>query len=77
VGKEASHLPRKILCVFWEEKEEDECVRENLVLMCGKRWFMEKMCANKEHGRKLCVTNSSNGVHGRMSMTKPLDSYLK
>jgi hypothetical protein len=37
VGKEASHLPKRILCVFWEEKEEDECVRENLVFMCGKR----------------------------------------
>jgi hypothetical protein len=59
VSKEASHLPRKILCVFWEEKEEDECVRENLVLMCEKRWFMEKMCVNKEHGKKLCVASST------------------
>jgi hypothetical protein len=77
VGKEASHLLRRILRVFWEEKEEDECVRENLVLMCEKGWFMEKMYANKEHGRKLCIANSYSGVHGRMSMTKPLDSYLK
>ncbi len=76
MGKEASHLPRRILCVSWEE-EEDECVRENLVLMCEKKWFMEKMCANKEHGRKLCVASSSSGVHGRMFMTKPLYSYLK
>ncbi len=76
MGKEASHLRKRILCVFWEGKEEDECVKENLVLMCEKRWFMEKMCANKEHERKLCVTSSSSGVHGRMSMTKPLDSYL-
>jgi hypothetical protein len=37
---------------------------------------MEKMCANKKHGKKLCVASSS-GVHGRMSMTKPMDSYLK
>jgi hypothetical protein len=62
---------------FLEEKEEDEFVKEDLVLMCEKGWFMEKMCANKEHERKLCVASSSNGVHGRMSMTKPLDSYLK
>jgi hypothetical protein len=45
--------------------------------MCEKGWFMENMCANKEHGRRLCVASSSSGVHGRMSMTKPLDSYLK
>jgi hypothetical protein len=38
---------------------------------------MEKMCANKEYGRKLCVTNSCNGIHGKISMNKPLDSYFK
>jgi hypothetical protein len=62
---------------FWEEKEEDECVRENLVLMCEKWLFMEKMCANKEHGRKWCVVHNSSGVHGNICMTKPLDYYLK
>jgi hypothetical protein len=41
------------------------------------RLFMRKMCANKEHGRKLCVTSSCNGVHGRISMNKLLDFYLK
>jgi hypothetical protein len=72
-------LPRKILCVFGKEKEEDECVRKKLVLMCGKIVVHEKnkMCANKEHGRKLCVTNSCNGVHRRIFMKKPLDSYFK
>jgi hypothetical protein len=44
--------------------------------MCEKRLFMEKMFANKEHGRRLCVTNSCSGVHGRISMNKLLDSYL-
>ncbi len=66
-----------ILCVFWGKKEENECVREELVLMCEKVLFMEKMCANKEHRRKLCVVSSCSGVHGRISMNKPLDSYLK
>jgi hypothetical protein len=37
----------------------------------------KKKCANKEHGRKLYVASSRSGVHGRMSMTKSLDSYLK
>jgi hypothetical protein len=45
--------------------------------MCEIMLFMEKMCANKEHGRKLCVASSYSGVHGRISMNKPLDSYLK
>jgi hypothetical protein len=44
-----------ILCVFSGEKEENECVKEKLVLMCEKMLFMGKMCANKDHGRKLCV----------------------
>jgi hypothetical protein len=35
------------------------------------------MCAKKEHGRKLCVTSNCSGVHGRISMNKLLDFYLK
>jgi hypothetical protein len=45
--------------------------------MCERMLFMKKMCANKEHGRKLCVVSSCSGVHGRISMNKPLDFYLK
>jgi hypothetical protein len=71
-------LPRRILCVFGEKKKEDECVREKLILMCEKMLFMKKtLCANKEHRRKLYVASSCSGVHGRISMTKPLDFYLK
>jgi hypothetical protein len=44
--------------------------------MCEKILFMEKMCANKKHGRKLCIENSYSGVHGRISMNKPLDFDL-
>jgi hypothetical protein len=44
--------------------------------MCEGMLFIEKMCANKKHGRKLCVANSCNGVHGRISINKLLDSYL-
>ena len=70
-------LPKRILCFFWEEKEEDECVRKKN-LCVEKMLFMRKqLCANKVHGRKLCVTNSCSGVHRRISMKKPLDSYLK
>jgi hypothetical protein len=70
-------LPRRILCVFEEEKEEDKCVREKLVLICEKMLFIQKKNANKEHERKLCVVSNCSGVHGRISMTKPLNSYLK
>jgi hypothetical protein len=45
--------------------------------MCEKKLFMEKNCAKKEHGRKLCVANRCSEVHGRISMNKPLDSFLK
>jgi hypothetical protein len=44
-------------------KEENECVRKRLVLMCGKVLFMEKMCARNKYGRN--------------SMTKPLEFYFK
>ncbi len=67
-----------VSCVFFGgKKEENECVREELIFMCEKVLFIEKMCANKEHRRKLCVTSSCSGVHGRISMNKPLISYLK
>jgi hypothetical protein len=67
-----------VSCVFFRgKKEENECVREELVLMCEEVLFMEKLCANKKHGRKLCVASSCSGVHGRISMNKPLDSYFK
>jgi hypothetical protein len=36
-----------VSCVFFCGKEENECVREKLVLMCEKMLFIEKMCANK------------------------------
>jgi len=36
-----------------------------------------KYVCKQEHGKKLCVANTYNGVHGRISMTKPLDFYLK
>ncbi len=62
---------------FWEKEEEEECVREKKILMCEKNVHEKKKCANKEHGRKLCVASSCSGVHGRISMKKPLDYYFK
>ncbi len=53
MGKEASNLPRRILCVFWEE-EEEECVRENLVLMCEKGGSWKK-CVQTKNMEKSCV----------------------
>jgi hypothetical protein len=53
---------RSILC-WGKGKEENECVRKRLVLMCGKVLFMEKMGARNKHGRN--------------SMTKPLEFYFK
>jgi len=31
----------------------------------------------QEHGKKLCVASTYSEVHRRISMTKPLDFYLK
>jgi hypothetical protein len=36
------HMSKEDLMCFWEEKEEDECVREKIVLMCGKNVVHEK-----------------------------------
>jgi hypothetical protein len=59
------YLPRErgVSCVGGRGKEENECVRKILVLMCGKLLFMEKMCARNNHGK--------------ISMTKPLEFYFK
>jgi len=58
-------LPRErgVFCVGGKGKEENECVRKILVLMCGKVLFMKKLCARNKHGR--------------ISMTKPLKFYFK
>jgi hypothetical protein len=53
---------RNILC-WGRGKEENECVRKRLVLMCGKVLFMKKICARNKHGR--------------ISMTKLLEFYFK
>jgi hypothetical protein len=52
--------------VFWvgrKEKEEMECVRKKIVLMCGNVLFMKKMCLRYKYGR--------------ISMTKLLEFYFK
>ncbi len=68
-------LKKMVLCVCFLEGEGGEWMCEKfLVFMCGKVLFMgKKMCANKNHEGKLCVASSCSRVHGRISMTKPLD----
>jgi hypothetical protein len=39
---------------FGKEKEENDCVKKRLILMCVKVLFMGKMCANKSMERS-CV----------------------
>jgi hypothetical protein len=36
-----------------------------------------KDVCKQEHGKKLFVVSTCSGVHGRISMTKPLYFYLK
>jgi hypothetical protein len=46
------------------EKEENECVRGELVIMCEEMLFMEKKIVKIYiYGRKLCVASSYSGVH--------------
>jgi len=54
---------RGVSCVGGRGKEENECVKKILVLMCGKMLFMKNMCARNKHGRNF--------------MTKPLEFYFK
>jgi hypothetical protein len=73
-------LPKEewyLMCFFLGKKEEKQCVKGKLVLVCERMLFMEKMCANKKHGKKLCVVSSCSGIHGRISMNKHLDTYIK
>jgi hypothetical protein len=41
-GEEFLTRTKEDLMCFWEESEEDECVREKLILMCGKIVVHEK-----------------------------------
>jgi hypothetical protein len=52
-----------VCCVGGRRREENECVRKRLVLMCGRVLFIKKMCARNKHGR--------------ISMTKPLEFCFK
>ncbi len=49
-------LPKGILCVFWEEKDEDECVRKkNSSYVWKKMLFMEKKCVQTKSMEGSCV----------------------
>jgi len=59
-------------------KEENKCLRGIIVCYVWKNVVHgNKWCVNEEHGKKLCVVNSRNGVHGIISMNKPLDFFTK
>ncbi len=51
--------------------------RSNSCYMWKNVTHEKKKVQTKKHGKKLCVTNSCNGVHEMISMNKPLDSLLK
>jgi hypothetical protein len=54
---------RGVCCVGGRRREENECVRKRLVLMCGRVLFKKRMCARNKHGR--------------ISMTKHLEFCFK
>jgi hypothetical protein len=67
-----------LFCVFSLKKEENECVRKKTSCYVWRSVIHgSKGVQTKEHGMKLCVISSHNGVHGMISMNKPLDSLLK
>ncbi len=73
---EAYKMGREYL-VFWEGKGgEWVCVRE-INSYVWKGVIHGKNVCKQEHGKKLCVASICSGSHGRISMTKPMDFYLK
>jgi hypothetical protein len=62
---------------FGKEKEENECVRKKINSYVWKGVVYGKDVCKQEHGKKLCVASTYSGVHGRISITKPLDFYFK
>ncbi len=52
------------------------CVRE-INSYVWKSVVHGKNVCKQEHGKKLCVASICSGGHGRISMTKLLDFYLK
>jgi hypothetical protein len=45
----------EFMCFFWKKEEENECEREELVLMCEKKLFMEKNCVQTNSMEGSCV----------------------
>jgi hypothetical protein len=60
---EAYQGRKEYVLLMEKEREENECVRKILILMCGRVLFIKKMCARNKHGR--------------ISMTKPLEFCFK
>ncbi len=88
-GRVMRGLPSGWMGVFFGKKFEDEGgerVWENkLVPMCERRvssyvWkgvVHERDVWKQRAWKEVCVASSCSGVHGRISMNKPLDSCFK
>ncbi len=64
-------------CVFFGKGGEWVCERRTSCYVWRNVVHGNKCVQTKEHGRKLCVASSCSGVHGMISMNKPLDYLLK
>jgi hypothetical protein len=55
-GVKEAYQGRRVRVFFWGKKEENECEREKLVLMCEKMLFMEKkiMCKQRAWKEVMC-----------------------
>jgi hypothetical protein len=68
---------RGVSCVLGKKKGGEWKCEKYISSYVWKGVVHEKNVCKQEHGGKLCVVNTWSGVHGRISMTKPLDFYLK
>jgi hypothetical protein len=58
------------------EKEENECVRE-LVIMSEEVLVMEENACKQKNMERSCVISNCSGVHEMISMNKPLNIFLE
>ncbi len=68
---------RREYLAFWEGKGRKWVCEKKINSYVWKGVVHGKNVCKQEHGKKLFVVSTCSGVHGRISMTKPLYFYLK
>ncbi len=67
---------KEYLVFFWGKQRRNGGVRKRIVLKYG-RCCSWKRCVQTRTWKEVVCNNTWSGVHGRISMTKPLHFYLR